>query len=276
MADVAPYHRPTAVDKLVTNEDPLHLHKLLGAYVLLHFCVQLGLYACTRTMYLTPMLIWPHIALHASSFAFKVLPKRPAEGRGRMFVWQELRAHAGIFAMRQCMCILYPRDGPLFVISTMAAADAATWFLGTPGLTTVRGCQHKRSKSIAKRAAGAFFSMSQLGGTLICSGAFQPNGVNPVLAFASLPAIQTSPFGMTLLRKNLISKTTWQVVYAAQLVLVYCVWYAEYGSMWLAPVSLALYLLRCTGVSKYVLWPAVILTSSLIPLLGQSISPPNT
>ena len=275
MADVAPPRQSQGVHRLVTHEDPFHLHKMLGVYVLLHFFSQFALYVSTGSMYLAAPLIWPHMALHASSFAFKVLPVRPTSGRGRMFVWQELRVHAAVFAMRQCLCVLYPQYGPVYVMGTMAAADAATWALGTPGLTTVRGCSHKTSRSMVKRAAGAFFSISQLGGTLICSGAFQPHGVNPILAFSALPAIQTSPFGMTLLRKNLIGKVTWQVAYSFQLVLAYLVWYAEYGSLWIVPISVILYGMRCLGVSKYLLWPAVIAWSSAISTT-RSISVVNT
>ncbi len=47
----------------------------------------------------------------------------------------------------------------------------------------------------------------------------------------TLPPVQTSAFGMTLLRKNLISKRAWTAVYVAELLLVYVYWLLAYGNV---------------------------------------------
>ena len=98
-----------------------------------------------------------------------------------------------------------------------------------------------------------FFSTSQMGATIICAGFFQKN-INPILVFCTLPAIQTSAFGMTLLRKNIISKEIWQIVYSIELVLVYIVWLLEYKNLDILGYSLIAYLLRSNNLNKYLLW----------------------
>ena len=248
----------TAYTKLVTHEDRYHLHKTMGLYVLLHFVYQVGrLFGSSGqpATYLPWYALLPHAVLHASAFRFKVLSRRPAHVRSNMFIWEELRLHAGIFAGRALGVIMWPRYSGLIVMLTMAAADLATAIVGTEGTTTVRGHHSRPKTSWLKRSSAAFFSCSQLGGTLLCSGVLQPGGrPHPLLAFVTLPAIQTSAFGMTLLRKNLIAKHTWQVVYSAELVLAFAAWHVIYGTPHLILGSLVAYALRRLGVSKYALW----------------------
>ena len=259
--DDAP-HKPaimlqrTWIDKLITAEDTLHVHKILGVTVLAHFVFQLSYFFATGRMHLPWFMLMPHVALHATSFQFKVLPVRPTRTRRNMFIWQELRLHAAIFALRGCAVIWWPHRAFTIVFLTMICADVVTYYCGTANVSTVRGCHAYKKTTPLKRLSAAFFSMSQLGGTLICSGI--PYGPpSPILAFCTLPAIQTSAFGMTLLRKNIIRKETWQIVYSAELILAYVAWYRVYGNLWLLPMALAAYAARVMGVSKYILWGVV-------------------
>jgi hypothetical protein len=95
--------------------------------------------------------------------------------------------------------------------------------------------------------------MSQMGATVIVSGMFQPHA-SSMLVFCTLPPIQTSAFGMTLIRKNLISQATWTMIYSIELLMVYLIWYLEYGNFNIVSIAFVTYMARRMGVSKYVIW----------------------
>ena len=239
--------------KLITREDPFHFHKSFGILVLLNFVFQIRYFIFNNTCILPPLFLIPHLMLHLSSFIFKVLKKRPIAKRSNMFIWNELRLHALIFASRAIFTIWFPYYSQLFVFLTMILADITTHFYGIPRISTVRGSHDKVGKrSITKEMYGIFFSMSQLGATLICSGCFQPE-VNLSLVFFTLPPIQTSAFGMTLLRKNIISKSTWVICYSIELIIVYIAWYLVYGNIYSLFYSVVIYILR-KRINKYLLW----------------------
>lgn len=246
-------------DNLITHEDPFHIHKHVGLYCLVNFFVQFCLYTFTGTPHLSFLIILPHMLLHASSFFFKVLEKRQITQDGKivaktsMFIWKELRLHSLIFGFRSCLCILSPQYAREVVFLTLISADIVTSRYGIPNVTTVRGNHDISKSSLKKLVYGMFFSTSQLGATIICAGLFQ-KVPSPILTFATLPAIQTSAFGMTLMRKNIITKETWQIVYSAELLLVYVLWYCEYKNIHILLYSLVAYLMRVVGVNKYALW----------------------
>lgn len=249
------------VKRLVTQEDPFHIHKTMGVFCLMNFVVQFCLYATTGNMVLSRIIMLPHILLHATSFLFKVLERRPVSQEGRivgkmsMFIWKELRLHSLSFGSRSVLVVMYPSLSFIFVVVNFIVADIVTHYYGTPNVTTVRGNSQltKGTRSFQKYAYSAFFSTSQLGATIVCAG-FMQEKINPVLVFSTLPAIQTSAFGMTLLRKDIISKSTWQVVYSLELLLVYFVWYKEYSNFHILFYSTFAYLLRVLGLNKYALW----------------------
>lgn len=258
--------------KLFTDEDPFNIHKIMGFYCLLNFGIQTTMYFFTREMYITPTVLIPHFLLNATSFIFSVLKKRPVADDGRiskkmsMFIWEELRVHSLIFSYRSLLSILYPEYGPYLVFLTLFLADVATNHLGTKGVSTVRGNQNFQSTSLIKQIYSGFFSISQIGATLICGGFFQ-DIPSSYLMFVTLPAIQTSAFGMTLLRKNLISKETWQIVYSSELTLVYLIWLLEYKNLNVLWISILLYMLRKNGMNKYILWIGVWMFSGLYSIL---------
>lgn len=251
--------------KLVTKEDPLHVHKVSGLLCLCNFAYQTYRYLSALPVRLTgPSWFWlvPHVVLHLTSFVFRVLPRRHSESKSAMYIWEELRLHAAIFAFRGCVVIWFPDYGFAVSVAAMALADLASRVHGSPNVSTVRG-DHSRHgrRSWIKEGSGAFFSISQLGATVITSGLFQPmRSASPaeysMLVFATLPAIQTSAFGMTLIRKNIINQQVWSAVYSAELLFVYYVWYRAYRNVDVLFISTALYLLRRMGVPKYALWAA--------------------
>ena len=246
-------------EKLITHEDTFNVHKIMGLYCLANYMAQIGLYHYYGNPYLNAYVMIPHILLPVTSFLFKVLTYRPIQNKMNMFIWNELRLHATIFSFRSCFVIIFPEYAIPIIVTTLVAADIATHFYGTPGVSTVRGNIERHGKrSLIKELSAAFFSNSQIGATIICGGLLQTR-LSPVLVFLTLPAIQTSAFGMTLLRKNLITKNIWTIVYTFELLLVYIYWYSEYGNVNILFYSLPFYLLRRQNISKYVLWAGYIM-----------------
>jgi hypothetical protein len=171
-----------------------------------------------------------------------------------MFIWNELRIHAMLFALRACFAILFLEYSFIISLLTMIGADITTYYYGTEGVSTVRG-QHSKVgyRSIYKELSGSFFSISQFGATVITMGLFQDSPL-PMLIFSTLPPIQTSAFGMTLIRKNIINKNAWGVVYTFELLITYFIWYKEYKNINIFFISLIMYLFRRYGVPKYIIW----------------------
>jgi hypothetical protein len=159
-----------------------------------------------------------------------------------------------LFAWRACFAILFLKYSFIISLLTMIGADITTYYYGTDGVSTVRG-QHSKVgyRSIYKELSGSFFSISQFGATVITMGLFQ-HSPSPMLIFSTLPPIQTSAFGMTLIRKNIINKNLWGVVYTLELLTTYLIWYKEYKSINIFFISFILYLFRRYGVSKYIIW----------------------
>ena len=235
--------------KLFTHEDPYYIHKGLGLYCLINYLTQFYLYFFYKTYYLNFYTILPHMLLQISSFIFNVLQKRPVETRLNMFIWEEMRIHSLLFAWRACFAILFPEWGPTICFITMNMADIVTVYYGESHVSTVRGQHIKVGKrGLLKELTGAFFSISQMGATYICMDS------SPILIFSTLPPIQTSAFGMTLIRKNLINKSIWSIVYSAELLMTYYIWYNEYNNINIFYISTALYFFRRFGFSKYFMW----------------------
>lgn len=239
------------INQLITKDDNMHIHKTLGIFVLFHYIIQYSLYFIYGDVYLYTWNIFPHIALHLSSFIFDVLEKRIISKSMSMFIWEELRLHSLIFATRGCLCILFPDFRLPIVFLTMFMADYVTALYGTPNHSTVRGNHEYQTNSMIKLIFSNFFSISQLGATIICGGFFHNSSV---LIFATLPPIQTSAFGMTLIRKNLMSKFTWQVIYSIELLSVYIIWYMETNNLLIIPMSITAYIMRRANISKYSLF----------------------
>ena len=220
----------------------------------MNFVTQSITYVYSGKMYLNWMILIPHVLLHASSLIFKVLPRRRVQRHMAMFIWEELRLHAAVFAMRAILVILIldKKFAKLVVLGTMLAADLVTKKYGTEGVSTVRGLHSAKTKSTFKILSGLFFSTSQLAATLICSGCFCYE-ISPVLVFCTLPPIQTSAFGMTLIRKNMITKRTWSYVYGVELSAVGLMWWYEYANLWVIPLAFLAFGLRKL-MNKYAVW----------------------
>lgn len=242
--------------KLITKEDPYYIHKICGISCILSYIfhlIQFAIYGYNDFNIIVPFI---HMSLHATTYIFHVLKKRGTKTMA-MFIWEELRLHSLIFSWRACMIILIGKKYSIPIsFLTMVFADLATYKYGDKNNSTVRG-NHDKEKTLKQKIVGSFFSMSQLGATLFCFGSFQ-NDLNYSLVFQTLMPIQTSAFALTLLRKNIINKKTWQIVYTFQLLTGYIMWYLIYGNLYIIPYVIILYLLRIIIPSKYVLWIIVV------------------
>jgi hypothetical protein len=245
------------MNKLITHEDPIHFHKLFGLMSLLNYGLQYYLYFTNREPIFNIFFILPHMILHISSFIFKVLNKRPIENKMSMFIWEELRMHSFIFAWRACLVIIFIKYAKIITFCSMIIADLVSYKYGTNGISTVRGQHDKVGKrNLTKELLGAFFSISQFGATIITAGIIQDQP-SKILIFSTLPPIQTSSFGMTLIRKNIINYKIWSIVYSIELLLTYIIWYIEYKNLNIFFISLFLYFFRRVGVSKYIIWLSI-------------------
>lgn len=258
------------LSKLFTNEDKNNNHKILGFYVLINYLLQNIYYFFNGKTFLNFWILLPHFLLHISSFQFNVLKQRINNRVMAMFIWQELRAHSMIFSFRALFTILFPEFRIPIMFSTMILADIVTNELGNSKFSTVRGDHNRKTSSLYKKLASNFFSISQMGATIICGGFFQ-NKWSPMLIFSTLPPIQTSAFGMTLIRKGIINKSIWQYVYTIELLYVYLIWYLETNNLYIIPLSVICFNLRTMNISKYQIFAILFIVNHLYNTLFDII-----
>lgn len=227
-------HKNARLSKLMTKEDPNHLHKTLGilsvvsflyryvycynVYGSLHFD---GQNAAPRDRFLDWMTMLVHTLLAFSSIIFRV-PRKRIKGKP-MVIYEEYRQHAMVFTAR-CFLVfavayLFP-DGPTWfpIVAVMCChllADRITSIHGTKGNTAVRATQKAMKISTFYRYVGKLYSLYQF---LAIGSHILPNERLADLAFNAIIAIQSSAFMMTLYRKRIIRGRTHMVVYAACLI----------------------------------------------------------
>lgn len=274
------YFNLLQLHRLVTHEDAIyfHLHKTLGASVLGHFAYRIYNFTKHGEMgfdgsWKTLLFIFVHAALHMSSFEF-VLPSR----RNKVYnvIWPEMRWHSMIFAYRSVVlmfliwmgmnsyvsphAIAYIR-GP-FVIATMLCADYVTaYYKRTDKLeasdSTMRGNPYPQYVNRhAITIHNTFYSLSQV----LATANILYRGFNEV--FLQLLAIQTAPFGMTLVKKGILKQAGWHWTYTLAILTSYL-----YGALTPSEATQRVYwfsvLAFCVArfrfnVNKYALWSTAI------------------
>ena len=213
-------------EKLITKEDPLFVHKTLGVLVLTSYAwrfshiwsdMESDLGFSTLAAWTLPTLFL-HLCLNLSSFEF-VIPKQRIKNGGR--IWPEYRLHALAFTTRSVLAIAircyaqqYGLDDRykfflcfLTVMATMSAADAVSH--------SIVGAKH-HSNSIRDAQAPplvrAFWSWAQFQATAQALAATRCTSI-----FYNAFVVQLNPFGMTLVRKNLISHRTNVALYSLEI-----------------------------------------------------------
>lgn len=283
-----------AVGRLFTHEDGrfFHMHKTVGALVLFNFgrwtlsLFRSGVVDVSSNWTFAWLAL--HALLHATSFQFKLQERRNLTYN---IIWPEMRLHSMIFAYRSiavcALIVLHDRGllssaGLMYgrmacVFFTLVSADVVTFLLGpiaaNTGLSAANTATTMRSNPFAPgtpkyvvRALNTFYSISQIFATM--NVIFRGFGSN----FLALVAIQTAPFGMTLVKKGVLRQTGWHVFYVCALSIsyIYPLVYgnAAGGHAWYGTIAISVALLRMgLGVNKYVLWIGVVWIVSLLQIL---------
>lgn len=214
----------TWLDKLITKEDPYHIHQILGACCSLSFLCRLS-YVGEDDMgfarwpqYTIPTIIL-HLLLHVSSFEFSIPQKRIKDGSRQ---WPEYRLHAAVFATGSLSAVFiahYEREQGIVesapnyhwnfivVLLRLLFVDIATRSVQYPSRTI----RDVKAPTILKY----YFSCTQFFVTaFVLVGA--PRG-RCSLFFYFCMVIQVTAFQLTLQRKNLISLNVNLILYATTL-----------------------------------------------------------
>ena len=206
--------------KLVTKEDPYHLHKALGAVCLLNFIYRFTLLATQGSMDLHSATGITSVILHGALSVSSLIFHLPRE-RNPMapMIYPEFRVHSILFALRSILCTLVHLSGlhvgfiPILCFGTMIAADLVTAYYKRHAENgkTIANMPFDESISEAAQKKVIYMNSSmQIGATLYMLGSANS-------AFAPLAAIQLAAFLMTLVRKGIISCNSWHRLYALSL-----------------------------------------------------------
>jgi hypothetical protein len=228
------FHKNAKFSKLMTREDPYHLHKTLGILSVASFLFRYaycynkygtlrfdGSAATPQNRFLDWMTMCVHTCLAFSSIIFRV-PRKRINGKP-MVIYEEYRQHAMVFTAR-CFLVfavadLFPNGpswaAPVAVMCCHLLADRITSIHGTKGNTAVRATQKAMKISTFYRYVGKLYSLYQF---LAIGSHILPNARLADLAYNAIIAIQSSAFMMTLYRKRIIRGRTHMVVYAGCLI----------------------------------------------------------
>jgi len=205
--------------KLVTHEDPSHIHKILGIISILNYGYRYYLLFSYGSMYLdnrpAAFLVLCHAALSCSSLIFHIPSTR---NKGAPMIYPEYRLHSILFVLRSVFCYFLTyfgfHIGYKFAVCylTMLLADMATAIhqpLDTQSQlnTTMRNMPFdRRIGEEEQKQIILMQSSQQIGATLYMFG-------NLDSCFSPMFAIQIAAFLMTLVRKNIIDSNMWHIVY---------------------------------------------------------------
>ena len=263
-------------DRLITYEDPYHIHKTLGGLCLVNFlfryavCLpRFGSLGYEHVTMFNTTTIMCHMLLSSSSLIFKVLrhrlPKNP------LLLYEEYRLHTILFTLRGCGPYFYDAyasargsdrldmvvaNSPylpfICIMGIILCVDWVSSVHGTPGMTTIRVSNKstrlstiliRRTFSLYQIIAGASVFMTDMGGA----------GNMSNMSYNTLIAIQSSAFLMTLVRKNIISVYTHLLIYGICLAISTGYIFLSFD-ITLLYSSVLIFIGRMCGISKYILW----------------------
>jgi len=271
--------RPRNLYKLVTQEDKLHIHKLLGVAVLTHYIFRLVSLVVRGTMGFEDetqvrLLFWfgLHLLLSWSSFIFHLPPRR---NQVKPMIWPELRLHNIVFATRSILDAVLHIVGfgtvaglrVVLVFVAMVVADVITEYYKKRQLitnTTMRGMPFPKSasKELIDRV-NLYYAMSQLFATAGVINISRNWSTDIELAFLTLLAVQVSALLMTLVRKSVLEPAGWHFIYGISLGLSWvlaAVRYTETSSVGLVFIRTVVgmacfYVIRFRwNTNKYLMW----------------------
>jgi len=282
------FHRDANIKKLVTFEDPYHIHKGFGILSVCSFIYRYG-YCYSRTGTLgfsgdmNNVFDWATMAIHLclafSSKIFRVPAKRLPDKP--LVIYEEYRQHAMVFTLR-CFsvycCAVLGYKGWLDQYSGVALVVAAHHMLADDitrrhgsGVTAVRANTDKASDFYKK--VGLLYSFYQF---LAIASHIIPAKDEKVLAelgYNAIIAIASSAFMMTLYRKRIIRALAHMFIYSFCLAVStfhicrHIGWHATFLTA--CAFALRINLPRAWG-NKYVIWTLFMLAFSYQNELGIS------
>ena len=203
--------------KLITNEDPYHIHKILGACCLANFVYRWTCLFRYGTMYLDNPLGAYTLALHAAlSMTSLVFHLPRLRHPSKPMIYPEFRAHSILFAGRSVVvCYIYYagldyRYAMLTCFAVMYLADRITAHYRSNSRTMRNMPFDPIVPEEQQQAIVAMHSRMQIGATVFMIG-------NMNTAFGPLLAIQMAAFLMTLVRKGILHAQTWHLIYSVLL-----------------------------------------------------------
>jgi len=263
--------------KLITYEDGLHIHKVLGIACFLNYIYRFALwflygpanvYNVNKT---SESLFWIacHSLLSISSLIFH-LPKKRV--RGSPVIWPEFRMHSIIFAIRSLLVMLvhvlsndkqssYAIRSAI-LLGTIICADITTNYFKSEE-KTMRGMPSPEKTSIVfMNRLNMYYSICQVLATIkmIYSAELPYQIVEP---FFILFPIQLAAFLMTLVKKGIMTTEGWHFYYALFLGINYIYSYnIPFSSNYFPVVIGSLFFCICRfkyRFNKYLLWIIIIL-----------------
>ena len=233
--------RPHNSHKLITKEDPLYFHKLLGIICLANYAYRYYLLIRHGSMDLNnrnaAILVLCHATLSCSSLVFHIPATR---NKGAPMIYPEYRLHSILFVLRSVVCYFltffdYSIEYKFAACyATMLLADFVTamYILPTNRIfvressntfrcessvihklpetsinTTMRNMPFdKRIEEDEQKQIILMQSSQQIGATLYMFG-------NLDSCFSPMFAIQIAAFLMTMVRKSIIDSNMWHLVY---------------------------------------------------------------
>ena len=249
--------------KLITYEDSLHLHKILGGIILLNYSYRYIYYAYYNNMNIKSnfdlYLLFLHGLLSTSSLVFHVSNVRNQQ---QPMIYAEYRIHSIIFAIRSvCCCFIhyynYNYKYIIFVCSsTLVLTDIVTNYYNSFNKTikngkTMRNMPFDKSIDVIKQnEIITMQSYHQIGATLFMFG-------NIDTAFSPMFAIQIAAFLMTLVKKNIINAKVWHFIYTLSLWINYILLSSVTPSFVIMTVFLThvhIYIIFKYRINKYIAW----------------------
>jgi len=246
--------------KLITNEDNLIIHKLLGISCLINFIYQFYYlmfyeYLPLASSKYKDLILTLHGLLSLSSFIFHVPKNRH---KGLPMIYKEFRLHSIVFALRSVLCsfvyshnFIYGKFCNLLIINlTMILADISTIFYGAD-TKTMRGMPFgDKISETDKQLVTRMHSLQQFSATIYMFLNFET-------AFVPLVAIQLAAFLMTLVRKSIIKELDWHRIYAITLwICIFAINTVDFKNyIFMVFANFFVFWLRINyGVNKYIVW----------------------
>ena len=213
--------------KLISNQDYLHLHKILGFGCLINYFIKFYWKFNNNNAYLDNYSPLFHLGLSLSSFIFKVPILRL---NSKAIIWKELQLHNIIFTSRSIFIIYHCNllnptiNNPYFYyISRLGIiyfhhylADLISNKFQNNEKTTTRHIPYNTNNKYLIDINKKFYAISQILATTTLLLTTKADN-----AFFIMFPIQLSAFLMTLVRKDIISNNTWHYIYSSSLLLPY-------------------------------------------------------